>query len=153
MGLVARDVMERHVVNVSPDAPLASVQRLLFEEGIHGAPVVDDNGQLVGVVSSLDLLRAASEARDTPDADPRYLEELVEYAARAWTLSADEKALGEQTVSEVMSEEVVKVAAAASIAEVARTLRENRIHRVLVVEEGEICGIISSFDLLELLED
>ncbi len=38
------------------------------------------------------------------------------------------------------------------VTQIARTLRENQIHRVLVVERGLLCGIVSSFDLVALLE-
>ena len=40
----------------------------------------------------------------------------------------------------------------APVPEVATTLREQRIHRVLVVEDGKLCGIVSTFDLIRLLE-
>jgi CBS domain-containing protein len=151
MGLVARDVMERHVISLSPDDPLSNVQRLFFEEGIHGAPVVDETGRVLGVVSSIDLLRAAADKRDTPEADPNYLNELLEYSPRGWTFE-EGTAPDHLRVSDVMSEGVVSVAAEDSIAVVARTLREQRVHRVLVVEEGRLSGIISAFDLVALLE-
>jgi CBS domain-containing protein len=143
--------MERHVISLSPDDPLGNVQRLFFEEGIHGAPVLDETGRVLGVVSSIDLLQAAADKRDTPDADPHYLTDLLEYSSRAWTLD-EGTAPGGLTVSDVMSEGAVSVAADDSIAVVARTLREQRVHRVLVVEDGRLCGIISSFDLVALLE-
>jgi CBS domain-containing protein len=152
MGLVARDVMERHVISLSPDDPLGNVQRLFSEEAIHGAPVVDETGRVLGVVSSIDLLRAAVDARETADAaDSRYLSELIEYSPSAWRL--DEEAVsGDLRVSDVMSEGAVCVGADDPIAVVARTLREQRVHRVLVVEDDRLCGIISSFDLVALLE-
>jgi CBS domain-containing protein len=143
--------MERHVISLSPDDPLANVQRLFFEEGIHGAPVVDETGRVLGVVSSIDLLRAAADKRDTPDGDPNYLTELLEFSSRSWNIDDPEAPVG-LTVSDVMSEGVVSVAATDSIADVARTLREQRVHRVLVIEDDRLCGIITSFDLVALLE-
>ena len=61
MALYARNIMQSQVVSVSPDDPLPSVQRLFFEEEIHGAPVVDDQGRVVGLISTIDLLHAAAE--------------------------------------------------------------------------------------------
>ena len=55
---LARDVMQTHLVTVEPELPLVDVHRLFVEEEITGAPVVDDTGRLLGVISSTDLLRA-----------------------------------------------------------------------------------------------
>ncbi len=65
MVQAARDLMETHVVTVGPDDPLDSVRRLFFDEGIHGAPVVDEEHRVVGVISTTDLLRAAYEKLDS----------------------------------------------------------------------------------------
>ncbi len=151
----ASDLMQEDVVSVSPEATLATVQRLFYEEEISGAPVVDDEGNVVGVISAVDLLRAASEQRDTPSVYPSYLLELLEF-------SPPESALGEaglpsgleeRSVADFMTRDVCSVAPTASVREVARTLRQNRIHRVLVVEKGRLCGVISTFDLLSELEE
>ena len=55
-------------------------------------------------------------------------------------------------VSDYMTEEVVHVAPDVPIVVLARTLRENRIHRVLVLEDGQLLGIVSTFDLIGVLE-
>ena len=62
MPKTAKDIMQSQVVTVSPDAPLHSTQRLFYEEGIQGAPVVDEQGRVVGMITSTDILRAATEA-------------------------------------------------------------------------------------------
>lgn len=153
MALVARDLMESHVVSVSPDDPLASVQRLFVEEEIHGAPAVDETGQVLGMISSADLLRAAAEERDTARPSSGYVDELLEVSSGgSWFWGEEEERLSGQIVSDVMSTDVVSVEADAPVPEVARKLREGRIHRVLVLENGRLCGIISTFDLIGLLE-
>ena len=48
----AKDVMQTQVLTLSPDDPLHVAQRLFYEEGIHGAPVVDDSGRLLGMHDS-----------------------------------------------------------------------------------------------------
>ncbi len=154
MARKASDLMQTDVVSVSPDATLAMVQRLLFEEEISGAPVVDDEGRVVGVISAVDLLRAASEQRDTPPIYPSYLLELLEFSGPEPIGREDglSNRLEEHRVADFMTLDVCSVAPDASIAETARVLRENRIHRVLVVEKGQLCGLISTFDLLSELE-
>ena len=49
MQKTAKDIMQSQVVTVSPDAPLHSTQRLFYEEGIHGAPVVDEQGRVASI--------------------------------------------------------------------------------------------------------
>ena len=152
MAVTARNLMQTQVIAVSPEDPLSSVQRLFFEEEIHGAPVVDDQGRVVGLISSIDLLRAATEEYETqaPEMD---LEELFEFSlSRLGDPEVFEKALGQRTVRDAMTESVVSVSPDTPVAEIARILRANRIHRVLVIELGQLRGVISSFDLVALLE-
>jgi CBS domain-containing protein len=59
--LTAGDVMTRDVVRIPEDMPLRDAGRLLLQERISGAPVVDAQGNCVGVLSALDLLRFAEK--------------------------------------------------------------------------------------------
>ena len=154
MARTARDVMQSHLITVSPETPLLDVQRLFVEEEINGAPVVDDAGRLVGMVSTRDLLRAAEEEHDTAESDARYFRDELEFSGPDWgsVLEDFQGRLAERTVSDVMTPGGVTVGPDASIAEVASTLRRHRIHRVLVAEDDVLVGIISSFDLVALLE-
>jgi CBS domain-containing protein len=157
MPITARDIMETQVVTLSPYEQLVKVERLFFEEEIHGAPVVADDGRLLGMVGSLDLLRAAAEDHDALQVDfepSPYLRELVDFSefGAVTTRSSFQERLGERVVSDLMSEGAVTVSLDTPVPEIARTLRENRTHRVLVTEQGELRGIISTFDLVELLE-
>ncbi|MEZ4333763.1 MAG: CBS domain-containing protein [Myxococcota bacterium] len=154
MGLLARDVMERHVITLSPNDPISNVHRLFVEEGIHGAPVVDETGRLLGVVSSLDLLRSAAEVHDLPEPDPRDLRQILDLGNRSFGLDVEAGGAAEPTVADVMTDgPMVSVRPDAPIPAVARVLRENAVHRAIVVEGRHVCGIISSFDLLRVLEE
>jgi CBS domain-containing protein len=153
-ALKARDIMQTHVVSVSPQDPLSTVHRLFFEEDINGAPVVDDQEFVVGVISSSDLLRAAAEEHDSARGDPGYFRELLEFSGPDWENAPEGylDRLRERTVEEYMTEDAVSVPPDASVAEVARAIRSHGVHRVLVVDAGRLVGIISTFDLVGLLE-
>jgi len=146
--------MQRDVVSVSPQTPLAELSRLFVEEGVTGAPVVDEAEGLVGVVSGVDLLRAVEEEHALPRNDPRYFRDVLEFSTADWLLGADDfqDRLAQLTAADVMQTALVTVGEETPVFEVARTMREQRIHRVLVVRDGELVGIVSSFDLLSLLE-
>lgn len=154
MSRLAREIMETQILTVSPDSPLADVQRLFVEEEIHGAPVVDDTGAIVGVISSADVLRAVSE-RHAPDGmTAAYLQEMVEFSSSdPWRVPDDlAERLSGQSASDYMTLDPVCVAPDTTIQEVARTLSRDRIHRVLVVDGEHLVGLISTFDLVRLLE-
>lgn len=153
MKQTARSVMTDSVVSVSSETSLADVLRLFVEEDIHGAPVIED-GEMIGVVTTSDLLRAEEDERDTARADGDYLRGLLEFSAPDWSgdLTDFQDRLSQRTVADVMTKGFVSVAADAPVAEVARCLRENRIHRVWVVEGDRLCGVVSTLDLMPVIE-
>jgi len=154
MVRTARDVMQTHVISVSPEEPLVNVHRLFVEEEITGAPVVDADGRVLGVVSSADLLRAVVEEEESATADPRYFRDLLEFSGPDWGSVPEDfqDRLAQLRAEDAMSPEPITVTPDTPISEVARTLRFHRIHRLLVEEEGRLAGIVTSFDLIGLLE-
>jgi tRNA nucleotidyltransferase (CCA-adding enzyme) len=51
----AYDIMSKDVLTVTPDMSKDEARRMLFQSGVHGVPVVDHSGRLVGMVSVVDL--------------------------------------------------------------------------------------------------
>ncbi len=69
----ARAIMTRDVITLAPEAPVEDATDLLLRYRIHGAPVVTSDGQLIGMVSFMDLARHAGEpvtVRDAMTPDP-----------------------------------------------------------------------------------
>ena len=124
----ARDVMQKGVAVVSPELSVEQFEDFLTSEDISGAPVVTANGQLVGVASKTDIVRVMSERIAESD--------LFEPSL---------------TVEEIMSSEVVTVSPEAGIAEVAQTMLDGQLHRVIVADDEQLLGIITPFDLLRQL--
>lgn len=154
MATLASDVMQTFVVSIDPGMSLLDAYRLFVDEDISGAPVVDEDGRVLGVLSATDLLRATEAERDTAVVQTSYFRDLTEFSGPDWetTLTDFQDRLGGRTVGDVMTEGAIHVPPDATIAEVARTLRENHVHRVLVVADGRLVGLISAFDLVALLE-
>ncbi|HTR50375.1 MAG TPA: CBS domain-containing protein [Kofleriaceae bacterium] len=141
--LRARDFMQTDVMTVSPETSILDIHRMFVEEEIHGAPVVDDTGRVRGVVSTLDLLRVVSE-----EAEPN--EHWLPYF-RSDSLAVPDQfpeRLNTLTAADIMTRELVTVGPNLPIADVARTMREQHVHRVLVIEDHELLGVITTFDLL-----
>jgi len=153
MAQLARDVMQEDVVTVSPDLPLLEVHELFVSDEIHGAPVVSEDGKILGVISSADLLRAVADVHASAGVEANYLRDLVEFSSPDWIPQPEDfqDRLRQVFVRDVMTTSVVEVAPDAPVSEVARALCENRVHRVLVVDAGRLVGIISTFDLVNVL--
>lgn len=67
----ARDIMSKDVIVLTPDMDVQEAADLLVRYRIHGAPVVDPNGMLVGMVSLVDLVgKAGGTVRDIMTPDP-----------------------------------------------------------------------------------
>jgi len=146
--------MQTYLISVNPETPLLEVHRLFVDEEINGAPVVDETGRLLGVISSVDLLRAVEEEHDAASAGSSHVREFLELSGPDWQEESDDfkNRLAERTVADAMTRGGITVTPETPISEVAATLRKHRIHRVFVVDGEQLCGVISTFDLVALLE-
>jgi CBS domain-containing protein len=146
----AHEFMTKEPVTVSPDTPTPEIARLLLAHKISAAPVVDDAGTPIGMVSEGDLLGRGDADRE---------------ARRDWWLMllAEGEALHpdflatlrnpQLTAREVMSAPVIRITETTEAPEIARLLEEYRIKRVPVVREDRIVGIVSRADLLRVLAE
>ncbi|MBI3466383.1 MAG: CBS domain-containing protein [Planctomycetes bacterium] len=118
----AKDAMTTDVVTISPDATIEEAMRLLINQRISGAPVVDRNGKLVGIISEYQLLEVVY--------DPE---------------------LKAQHVSDFMTRNVITVDPEALLASVANMFVLHRIRRLPVVQSGRLIGVIARRDLLQYI--
>jgi CBS domain-containing protein len=126
----AADIMQKGILAVSPELPLESLEEFFAIEDISGAPVQDERGQIVGVVSKTDLVRALSGRAES---------------------ERDDAAPATLSVEDIMTHDVVTVSPDEEVKAVAKRMLDGRLHRVLVARNNELLGIITTFDLLELL--
>ncbi len=141
----AKDVMTSPVLTVSPYATVVEIARLLLDRHISAAPVVDDAGKLLGIVSEGDLMRRPESGTErhpswwlTLISDPR--DEAREFLKHHGLHARD-----------VMSRHVVSVVETTPLQEVASLLEKHRIKRVPVLREGKVVGIVSRANLLQAL--
>lgn len=120
--MTVREYMSRDLVKFSPDMDVLEAARILVERRISGAPVVDQVGNLVGVLSEKDCLQVA--------------------------LRAGYHELWGGCVHEYMHKEVVTIDAETSIVDAAKQFSESRYRRFPVVAEGRLVGQISRRDVL-----
>jgi len=156
-SLTAQDIMNPEVMTVTNEMTVKELAGFLTDQEISGAPVEDETGALIGVVSVTDIVRAASAGGD------RLLnghDREAHFYTRGWEgkLSADELETihlqdDELKVGEIMTPSVFAVEAEAPINTVAQSMMDSHLHRLLVVREGKVVGIVSTSDLLSLLAE
>ncbi|MGM0442301.1 MAG: CBS domain-containing protein [Elusimicrobiota bacterium] len=136
----AKDVMTESVITVKETQSVTEVKKILRKSSINGAPVVNDEGTIVGIITVNDLLDAFSCENDDR-----------ENANVVLVGSSDVK------IKKYMSKNVLSVDAETHILEVFKLMNDNHIHRVVVTSGGELKGIISSTDayktLLKIVRD
>jgi CBS domain-containing protein len=131
------DVMTRNVLSVSPDATVEEAARMMLERRISGLFVVDDKGELAGIVTEGDLLRR--DELGTERHRPWWLRLLVSPGRQA----ADFTRTHGRRVRDVMTEDVVSVRADARLDQVVETMEQNRIKRLPVTDDGRVVGVVS----------
>ena len=153
MGRTARDVMQTYLISVNPETPLLEVHRLFVDEEINGAPVVDDTGRLLGVISSVDLLRAVEEEHDAASGGSADFREIADLSSPDWQQGSSDfqDRLGERTVADAMTRGGITVTPETPVSEVAGIMISGHIHRLLVTRAGQAVGIVTTLDLLKLL--
>lgn len=145
----ARDLMQPAPITITPQTPLLELLRLFVVGQIGGAPVVDERGTVLGVLSMTDLLRVVDQVCDE-DIDPEPSRE----GARGRVERSEElpERLGVLTAIDVVTPDVVWVSPETPIARVAHLMRTEGIHRVLVGDDGRLAGILTAFDLLKAID-
>lgn len=115
-------LMRRQIEVVSMDHSVAQVEALFAQHRLSWAPVVDPDGEIVGVISSRDLVRART---DDPVA-----------------------AAGSLPVWRLCTYKPITVEAGTPLDEVARQMVERNIHHVVVTEQGRVSGVVSALDFV-----
>ncbi|MER6663949.1 CBS domain-containing protein [Amycolatopsis japonica] len=132
-GTAVREVMTRDVYSVRKGTPIADIAGILAGRGISAVPVVDDDRDVIGVVSEADLLLKHVESVSAPR--PRVPGIRSKSDAR--------------TAADVMSTPAITVEADLPVAEAARLMVGNRVKRLPVVDRyGKLTGIVSRADLV-----
>ncbi len=122
-----KDFMTADPVSLAPDMDIHRAMKILLEREISGAPVLDEQGGLVGILSIKDCLKVAFSAS----------------YHREWG----------GPVSEFMSSEVQTIESDTDIVEAAELFLKVRYRRFPVVTNGRLDGLISRYDVLRALEE
>lgn len=125
----AEAIMTRRLVTLTPDVSVLRAMRILVENGVSGAPVLDANGQLCGIVSELDCMRILTSGQFSQE-------------------SHDEEAC----VGDVMTEQVHTIGPTVDLFAIAQKFLTLHVRRLPVIDHGRLLGMVSRRDVLRGVE-
>jgi CBS domain-containing membrane protein len=145
LTLTAADLMSTDVTAIPEHMSLRAAARVLAQFDVSGAPVVDECGRCIGVLSAHDFVVWAEQAQGTVRADRTHADGGPH---SAWQMT-DVNVLPVDEVGQFMTRNPVTVGPGTAVGELARKMRDAHIHRIIVVDgEGRPVGIVSSTDVL-----
>lgn len=147
MELTARDIMSPNVIQVGEGMDLRDLAKLLLTKNITGAPVVDEHGELAGVVSQTDLIYY-NLSRDDELVLPSDFYQRARVEGRHLPSGFQIEDTNTGTVADVMTPVVHAVTEGTAVTAVARLMTRRHIHRVIVRKGRKAVGIISALDVL-----
>jgi len=131
--MLVRDRMSRNPITTRPDASVPDALKVMQGSKVRALPVLDDKGELVGVVSLVDLFRvSASPATSLSVWELDYLLEKIK-------------------VEEVMTRDVITVTEDTAVEEAGRIMADNRISGLPVMRGQELVGVITESHLFNVL--
>lgn len=146
--ITAREIMSTDVITVPPTIDLKKLAGMFAEEGVSGFPVVDEGGNLVGVVTESDLIHQ-NERLHIPtmvaifDAVITLGDTRTEEELRLMTAT---------TAGEVMSKPATTITPETTMAQIATMMGEQHVHTLPVVDgEGGIIGVVGKRDLIKAM--
>ncbi|MGB6068182.1 MAG: CBS domain-containing protein [Desulfomonilaceae bacterium] len=142
------DVMTRDVITVTPETTLRELANILAEKHINGAPVVDDKGKVLGVVSESDLV---DQNRPLHIPTVFVILDSVIPLENPWRLQKEFKRLAATTVGDIYSRPAFSVDPDTDLSEVARIMSEKKLYTLPVIEGGKLVGIVGKADVIRSL--
>jgi CBS-domain-containing membrane protein len=157
INLRAKDIMTKDVLWIPEDMTVGEATDLFVGEMISGAPVVDANNNMTGVVSIRDFLKngevserfSADDDRNTVYYNESWELPLSREEATAFHMEVQREAI----VKDIMTPIVFNADMETPVVELAQTMLKGRIHRVIILDGDELAGMVTSMDMLKVVAE
>ena len=146
--IVAKDIMTTQLITLTPEMDFVTAAKILLEKRINGAPVVDSNGRLVGILCQSDLV---AQHKKMPV--PTLLTLLDSFIRLTSTKELEKQArkIAAMTVGEAMTSNPITIKWDTGIEIIAALMVDSNLHTLPVVEGKQLIGIIGKADVLRTL--
>jgi CBS-domain-containing membrane protein len=143
--ITAGEIMTKDVVTVTKETTIRELAELFTKRRISSAPVVDDSGCLIGIVTETDLVEQDKNLH-IPTVISIF--DWVIYLESGKKFEQELKKMTGQTVGDIYSRELETVAPSTPVSEVADLMSSKKIHALPVVENKKVVGIIARIDMI-----
>jgi len=146
--LKVKDIMTKKLITVLPETEIVQAAKILLENRINGVPVVDQTGNLVGILCQSDLI---SQQKTLPIPSLfTFLDGYIHLTSRK-QLEKQARKIAATSVAEAMTPEPVTVGPETGIQAVAALMVDHNFHTLPVLDEGKLVGIVGKEDILKTL--
>lgn len=143
-----KDIMTSELITVTPDTEITQAARLLLEKKINGAPVINEAGELVGILCQSDLI---VQQKSIPIPSLFTLLDGYIPLTPSRRLDKEVEKIAATRVAEAMTPDPVTVSPDTDLEKVAALMVEKNYHTLPVVESGKLVGILGKEDVLKTL--
>lgn len=144
--LRAKDIMTRDVITVKPTTTIEELARIFIEKKVSGAPVVDDNDNVIGIVTENDLI-SQNKRLHIPTV-VRLFDAFIMLESPS-RIEKEIKKIAAVTVADICVRDVITVAEDTPVEDIATIMSEKKVHLIPVVEGKKVRGIIGKIDLIK----
>ena len=146
--LKAQDIMSQDVVTVNTNTSIRDLAALLLARKISGAPVTDDSGKVIGVVTESDLIFQNKKIH-LPTA-VAILDAFL-FLERPEKMEKELKKIAGSKVGDICSHDLISVTPETSLEELATLMAEKKIHTLPVMNGDQLVGVIGKSDIIRTI--
>ncbi len=144
--LTAKDIMTRDVVTVKPETSIEELASLLVKHQISGVPVVDDKGDLYGIVTENDLI-SQNKRLHIPTV-VSFLDAAI-YLESSKKFEQEVKRITATKAGDICARKVLTVTEDTTLVDIATIMDEKKTHLLPVVKNGKMVGIVGKRDVVK----
>jgi CBS-domain-containing membrane protein len=146
--ITANDIMTQEVISISPETEIAQAAKLLLTNRINGVPVINDAGELVGILCQSDLI---IQQKNIPIPSLFTLLDGFIPLTSSKKLDKEVEKIAATKVADAMTPDPVTVNSDTGIEEIAALMVEKNYHTLPVVDADKLVGIVGKVDVLRTL--
>jgi len=146
--LTASDVMSRDVITVKKETTIRELAELFTQHRISSAPVVDDNGEMIGIVTETELIEQ-DKSLHIPTVISLF--DWVIYLESDKKFEKELNKMTGQTVGDIYTHKVETVMPATPVSDLADIMSSRKINAIPVVEGNKVIGIVARIDLIRTM--
>ena len=146
--LTAKELMSTNVITVTGEIPVRELAKILSDNNIGGAPVVDDQGGVVGVVTESDLIDQNKKVHIPTVV--AILDSFI-FLESPEKMEKELKKMAGSKVEDIFVHEVITVQQDTPLDEVATLMAEKKVHTLPVLDEKKLVGVIGKSDIIRTI--